>query len=289
LHTFDIRAFEKKKQKEFDHTKYERTRLRLLMTFWMIYVLGFGVIWLCVTGVWLLSLPIKDASIVDIFWGSGFVVVGWAYFLLTDTTSARAWVLMMLVSLWGLRLTAYLAWRNIGTGEDFRYRQWRKEAGADWWWRSYIKVFLLQGVIMWLVSLPLLGAQYTATPARLNGLDVLAIVGWCAGFLFEVVGDYQLARFKSQPQNAGKVLNTGLWRYTRHPNYFGDAVQWWAFYLMALAAGAWWTIISPIIMTVFLRYISGVTLLEKTLQQTKPDYRAYIRRTSPFVPMPPRD
>ncbi len=178
--------------------------------------------------------------------------------------------------------------RNAGKGEDFRYQQWRAAAGAAWWWRSFFKVFLLQGILLWVISAPLLAAQISAQPGRLTWLDFGGAALWLVGFYFEALGDWQLARFKANPANKGRLLDSGLWRYTRHPNYFGDAVQWWGFYLVALAAGGWWTLFSPALMTLLLRRVSGVTMLEKTLKNSKPGYREYVERTNAFLPWFPR-
>lgn len=236
---------------------------------------------------WLVSLVLKNSSIVDIFWGTGFVILAWIVFFLTpDGDPSRKFLLVALVTIWGLRLSIYIFIRNHDKPEDFRYQVWRKQAGKDWWWWSLFKVFLLQGVLMWLISTPIHAAQIHAKP--LIWLDFLAIVIWVIGFFFEAIGDAQLAQFKSNPVNKGKVLDTGVWRYTRHPNYFGDATQWWGFYLIAAAAGAWWTIFSPIIMTFLLMRVSGVTLLEKTLRNEKPGYQEYIKRTNEFFPWLPR-
>jgi steroid 5-alpha reductase family enzyme len=238
---------------------------------------------------WLLSLRLKDASIVDIFWGAGFVVTAWVYFALSPGGfAARKLLLALIVTVWGLRLSIHILLRNAGKGEDFRYQQWRAAAGAAWWWRSFFKVFLLQGVLLWIISAPLLAAQISARPARLTWLDFGGVAFWLVGFYFEALGDWQLARFKANPANKGKLLDSGLWRYTRHPNYFGDAVQWWGFYLIALAAGGWWTIFSPALMTLLLRRVSGVTMLEKTLKNSKPGYREYVERTNAFLPWFPR-
>ncbi len=259
------------------------------MTFLEMYGIAALVILGMMTLLWLISLILKDASIVDIFWGAGFVVSNWVYFALTpDGFPGRKWLISVLVTVWGLRLSLYILYRNWGKGEDFRYRKWREEAGSSWWWRSYLKVFLLQGFLMWIISAPLLAAQRGATPDRITVLDWAAVALWGIGFFFEAVGDLQMARFKANPANKGKVLNTGVWRYTRHPNYFGDATQWWAYYLVAAAAGGFWTILSPIIMTIFLLRVSGVTLLEKTLTVTKPQYQEYIETTSAFIPWFPK-
>jgi len=241
------------------------------------------------TLLWLLSLALKNSSIVDIFWGTGFVIVAWVAFLLAPGGFVlRKLLLSALVTIWGLRLSLHLLVRNGGKPEDFRYQVWRKEAGAAWWWRSFFKVFLTQGVLLWIIAAPLVAAQIAAQPDHLIWLDYVAIPVWLFGFFFEAVGDWQLARFIADPANKGKVLQTGVWRYTRHPNYFGDATQWWAYYLIALAAGGWWTVFSPIIMTTLLLRVSGVTLLEKTLKETKPGYKEYAETTSEFIPWFPR-
>jgi steroid 5-alpha reductase family enzyme len=242
------------------------------------------------TLLWLVSLRIKNASIVDILWGAGFVISGWVYYFLTpEGFAGRKLLLMGMVTIWGLRLSIHIARRNIGKGEDYRYRKWREENGAKWWYLSYVRIFLLQGLLMWVIGLPLLAAQYYPQPNRLIWLDYLGLVLWAIGFYFEAAGDWQLKRFRADLANKGKVLNSGVWRYTRHPNYFGDATQWWAFYLLALATvSGWWTFISPLIMSLFLRYVSGVTLLEKSLKESKPGYAEYMETTNAFIPRFPR-
>jgi steroid 5-alpha reductase family enzyme len=234
---------------------------------------------------WLVSLLLKNSSIVDIFWGAGFVLSAWFYaLLLPGSLSLRQGLFLALVTLWGMRLTLHILIRNWGKPEDFRYQKWREEAGRGWWIRSLFKVFLLQGILMWLISAPLLAAQYHHSQSHLIWLDYVALVIWAIGFFFEAAGDAQLVQFRANPAHKGKLLNTGVWKYTRHPNYFGDAAQWWAFYLFSLAAGAWWTVFSPLLMTFFLVKVSGVALLEKTLAETKPGYREYMQTTSAFIP-----
>jgi len=246
-------------------------------------ILGF------MTVLWLVSLALRNSSIIDIFWGAGFVFSGWVYYALTlDGSPARKLLLMALVTIWGLRLSLYILYRNWRKPEDFRYQKWREEAGQSWWWRSFIKVFLLQGFFMWIISAPLLVAQYPALPPSLGLLDYLGAALWGYGFFFEALGDLQLARFKSNPANKGRLLDKGVWRFTRHPNYFGDATQWWGYYLVALSAGGWWSIFSPVFMTYLLVKVSGVALLEKSLKNAKPGYEEYVRRTSPFIPLPPK-
>ncbi len=259
------------------------------MTFLEVYLIGLGAVLGLMALLWTVSLVLRNSSIVDPFWGTGFVVANWLYFALTpDGFPGRKWLISALVTIWGLRLSLYLLWRNRGKGEDFRYRKWREEAGTRWWWQSFFRVFLLQGLLLWIISAPLLAAQIGPAPAHLTVLDFLAVALWAVGFFFEAAGDLQLARFRSNPANKGKVLDWGVWRYTRHPNYFGDSAQWWAYYPVAAVAGGWWTVFSPIIMTGMLLRVSGVALLERTLTTTKPGYKEYVESTSAFVPWFPR-
>jgi len=255
-----------------------------------VYLAGALLILGCVVCLWLISLHLRDASIIDIFWGSAFVLAFWVYSWLSPNGYApRQWLAGSLVTLWGMRLSLHILLRNRGRGEDFRYRKWRDAAGPGWWWQSLPKVFLLQGLLVWLISAPLLVASHTPVPARLGLLDWLAVPLWLTGFLFEALGDFQLARFRADTNNRGKVLRTGVWKYTRHPNYFGDAVQWWAFYLSSAAvAGGWWTVYSPVLMTFLLVRVSGAALLEETMKSTKPGFREYMESTSAFFPWFPR-
>ena len=235
---------------------------------------------------WLLSLALKNSSIVDIFWGMGFVITFWVGTLLVPgEITTRTILLGVIVTIWGLRLSLYIYQRNHRQPEDFRYATWRKEAGSAWWWRSFFKVFVLQGILLWIISIPLLATQTSsASNSTLSCYDLIAIIIWLTGFAFEAGGDYQLARFKADPANKGKLLTTGFWSVTRHPNYWGDAMQWWAFYLPALISGAWWTIFSPFVMTYLLMKVSGAAMLEKTLKNTKPGYTEYIASTPEFFP-----
>ena len=238
---------------------------------------------------WLVSLALRDASIVDIVWGLGFVLVAWVSFAVADGSSARRWLIVVLTTLWGLRLAAYLAWRNIGNGEDYRYEALRRRYGARFPIVSLYLVFGLQGLLMWIVSLPLQAAQVPDTPSGLVALDLIGIALWCVGMFFETVGDLQLARFKTDPASSGKVMDRGLWQYTRHPNYFGDFCVWWGLYAVALATGdAWWSIAGPLVMSILLLRVSGVTLLERQMAKRRPGYDDYVRRTSAFFPRPPR-
>ena len=244
-----------------------------------------GVIAAMMLTVWLISLVLKDTSIVDLIWGLGFVLVGWTAFLVAESDR---WLLPLLTSIWGLRLSIYLTWRNHGRPEDYRYQAMRKRHGSSFPLVSVLTVFGLQGVVMWVVSLPI-QAGVIGTDSIWHWLLIPGVVLWATGLFFESVGDWQLARHKANPANAGQVLDTGLWRYTRHPNYFGDFVVWWGLYLIAVAnSGAWWTVIGPIVISVFLMRVSGVTLLEKSLKQTKPQYGEYMSRTNAFFPGLPR-
>ncbi|MFN0088363.1 MAG: DUF1295 domain-containing protein [Blastocatellia bacterium] len=238
---------------------------------------------------WLLSLKLRDASIVDIFWGIGFVLIAGTSYLLTDGYPVRRGLLTAMALVWGGRLAIYLAWRNIGKGEDYRYQAMRKRHGDRFPIVSLLTVFALQGVLMWIISLPLQTAQIPAQPDRLTLLDWVGAALWLIGLGFESIGDWQLARFKADPANKGRVMDRGLWAWTRHPNYFGDAVVWWGFFSIAAAAGAWWTVIGPALMTLLLMKVSGVALLEKTLVKTKPEYQEYARRTSAFFPWFPKN
>jgi steroid 5-alpha reductase family enzyme len=240
-------------------------------------------------GLWLISLKLRDASIVDMVWGAGFVVIAWiAYFIGGGVPSRRA-LMVTMVTLWGLRLSAYLSWRNHGKPEDYRYQAMRQKHGDRFPLVSLAQVFMLQAFVMWLVSFPVQVAQAATQPVSLGWLDFLGLAVWAVGLFFEAVGDAQLARFKSNPQNAGKVMDRGLWRYTRHPNYFGDFMVWWGIYFVALSTvTAWWTIFGPALMSFFLMRVSGVPLLEQSLRKKRPDYEAYIQRTNAFFPWRPR-
>lgn len=241
------------------------------------------------TTLWVVSVMIKNVSIVDLFWGLGFVIVNAYYFYASGEFFTRKILILILVSIWGLRLSIYLALRNIGKGEDFRYKEFRKNYGPKrYWWISFFQTFLLQGILMWLISLPLLGANFYTDTNELSVLDYFAIFVWIIGFIFEAGGDYQLASFKKNSANKGKVLNTGLWRYTRHPNYFGDSAIWWAYGLFCIASGSYWPVLGAVVMTLLIIKVSGVALLEKSLKTDKPEYNDYIQKTSAFFPWFPK-
>ncbi|MGD2060529.1 MAG: DUF1295 domain-containing protein [Acidimicrobiia bacterium] len=235
---------------------------------------------------WVVSVVVNDASIVDIIWGFGFVVATWSAFLVADGNTGRGWLVAILVTVWGLRLSGYLAWRNVGKGEDKRYQAMRRKNPDSFWIVSLYKVFGLQAALMWVVAVPPVVTQTSAS--QLYWLDWVGVGLWLVGLFFETVGDIQLARFKANPENKGKVMDRGLWRYTRHPNYFGDFCVWWGIYVIAAAGGSWWTVFSPLVMTALLMRYSGAGLLEKTITKRRPGYQEYIERTNAFFPGPPK-
>jgi steroid 5-alpha reductase family enzyme len=260
----------------------------------MTVALGLQGLLLCLvlmTAAWLASLIRRDASLVDRVWGIGFVSLAWFYLESTGAWSGARWparLLTIMVTLWGLRLSLYLTWRNWAKGEDYRYRAMRAARGKRFWWVSLVTVFWLQALLLWIIAAPLLAAARADLPPARAGVIGFGAGLWLVGFLFESIGDWQLARFKADPRNRGRVMDSGLWRYTRHPNYFGDAMVWWGYFVFAAAHDAWWAVIGPLVMTVLLMKVSGVALLEKTLQETKAEYRDYVRRTSGFFPRAPR-
>ena len=237
---------------------------------------------------WLLSVAVKNASIVDIVWGLGFVAVAWTSFAVGNGDDTRRLVVALMATVWGLRLATHLAVRNIGHGEDYRYRAMRKHWGSKFPIISLFTVFLLQGVLMWIVSLALQLGQVESSPG-FGPIGTMGVFVWVVGLAFEATSDQQLRKFKADPANQGKVLNTGLWRLSRHPNYFGDAVVWWGIAIVAAEAGVGvFGLIGAAVMTFLLVRVSGVALLEKSLKKRKPEYEDYIRRTSAFIPRPPK-
>ena len=235
---------------------------------------------------WLASLRRDDVSIVDSLWSLMFLLAAGVYAAMAEPVGPRATLVLVLVGVWALRLSAYITWRNHGEPEDYRYQEIRRNNEPGFRYKSFYIVFGLQALLAWIISLPLVAA--ISGPADLGWLDLAGVLLWAIGVFFETVGDYQLARFKADPNNRGNVLDSGLWRYTRHPNYFGNFTLWWGFFLLAVAAGAPWTIVSPILMSLLLLKVSGVALLEKDIGERRPAYAAYIRRTNAFFPGPPR-
>jgi len=279
----------------------------ILVNFFHAAAVVFGLL----TLLWAISVAVKDASLVDVFWGFGFLCVGASCLYLADPKTPYLWLLGLLPVIWGARLTLYLAKRNLGHGEDKRYVAMRKRSElseAGWRLRSLFSIYWGQGLLIMIVSAPVWVGMATVklgtyidgdvTVTYGKGIGILAVLGtllWLIGFLFEAVGDWQLSRFMKKnkhydgPQEDKPVLNTGLWRYTRHPNYFGNACMWWGIWLVACEAPwGWATIFAPIIMTYLLTNVSGKDLLERDMKKRK-NYQTYIKRTSGFFPLPPKD
>jgi len=236
---------------------------------------------------WLVSLPARDASLADLVWGLAFVAIAWGTYLAGPGGSAPL-LCACLVTVWGVRLSAYLTRRNLGHGEDRRYQAMRAKAPQTFWLRSLAVVFLLQGAIAWAVSLPV--QSLAAFPdGAVGAVSWIGVGVFTLGLGFEAIGDAQLAAFKRDPSTKGLVMDRGLWRYTRHPNYFGDAVVWWGLWLVAVGSGgALWTLVGPALMTFMLVRVSGVAMLESDIARRRPGYVDYVRRTSAFLPRPPR-
>jgi steroid 5-alpha reductase family enzyme len=252
-----------------------------------ILLVSAGALLAYVLALWLLSLPLRDVSIVDPGWGMGFVLVAWIAFAIGDGCRGRRLLLAVLVSVWGVRLAGYLIARKLShPGEDERYGRIRRHYSDRFALVSLAIVFLLQGLLMWVIALPVQSAA--PEPDRLGAIDAVGGALWAVGLFFEAIGDWQLQRFKRDPANAGAVMDRGLWRYTRHPNYFGDFLVWWGIYVIAASTGdAWWTVISPLVMSTLLIGVSGKKLLEDHLRK-RPAYEEYVTRTSGFFPLPPR-
>lgn len=241
------------------------------------------------TLVWAWSVWRRDASVIDAWWSVAFLTAAAIYARAGGPLDARKLLLLTLIALWAMRLSLYLAWRNQGEPEDRRYTAMRAGHGGRFWWRSLFTVFWLQAVLAAVISIPHLLVLGSPAGPPLGWLDAVGAGLWLVGFFFEAVGDAQLAAFKAEPSNRGRVLDTGVWRWTRHPNYFGEACLWWGFAVIALALpGGWWGLPSVALMTFLLLRVSGVTLLEKDITERRPAYRDYIERTSSFLPWFPR-
>lgn len=237
-----------------------------------------------------IALVKKDNSIADIAWGLGFVLVAGVTLARGAGPSARSVLASSFVFIWGTRLALYILLRNRKRGEDPRYAAWRAKWGRSFVVRSYLQVFLLQGLFLLAISYSviLINTLVSASPHPLGLLDLAGTVVWVVGFLFEAVGDAQLSRFKRDPGNRGKIMNKGLWRYTRHPNYFGESLMWWGIFLLALSLPYGWSaVVSPVLITFLLVRVSGIPLLEKKYAGNA-EFQAYSRRTSAFVPWIPK-
>lgn len=257
----------------------------------LLTVLGWNLV--AVTGMmlcgWLISLIYKNVTVVDSLWGLGFVLVAWITYGLAEGYGGRQILIVVLATAWGLRLSLHLSWRNWGKGEDPRYADWRRASGNRFRLISLFKVFLLQALFLWVIALTLQYAQISPAPAHFTWLDFLGTGMWMVGFVFESVSDWQLERFKADPANKGKVMDRGLWAYSRHPNYFGECLIWWGIFLITLSTPeSWWTVVSPLVITAVLLKMTGIPLMEKTIVHKRPAYRDYIRRTPAFFPWFPK-
>lgn len=244
-------------------------------------LLGYMSLWFVV------SIIQKRNDVADVAWGLGFVLLAWAGFFLAGDSGIRGLIVCALVSIWGVRLASHIHARHQGKPEDYRYLTWRNEWGKWFYPRSYVQIYLLQGFLLFLVALPIL-VIHDSGASPLGVLDYLGISVWLAGFFFEVVGDAQLARFIKNPESKGKIMQSGLWAYTRHPNYFGEVTLWWGIWIMALSSThGWLAIIGPLTITFLILKVSGVPMLEKKMEEN-PDFAEYKRRVSMFFPLPPR-
>jgi steroid 5-alpha reductase family enzyme len=237
-------------------------------------------------GAWLVSLITRNVGIVDVFWGLAIAGAGVTWVVLSPADASRGTLAATLAVVWALRLGGHILWRGWGRPEDRRYREIRARNEPGFTVTSVYLVFGLQAVLAWLVAFPLLGTATSTAPLGL--LDYAGLALWTVGFLFEAVADAQLAAFQRRDDAGRGVMSTGLWRYSRHPNYFGEFVLWWGVWLMAAGGGAWWTFFGPALLTFFLLKVSGVALTEKDIAGRRPEYQDYIRRTSAFFPAPPR-
>ena len=247
------------------------------------YLILACILFLFVNGWFIISLITKRNDVADIAWGLGFILLTWSSFLIADIKGTRSLITAMLVSVWGIRLAWHIHSRNKGKGEDYRYLAWRNEWGKWFLLRSYFQVFILQGIFLFIIILPVLFINKSEdTP--IIWLDILGIIIWMIGFYFEAVGDAQLIRFKNNPNNQGKLLQEGLWSLTRHPNYFGEVVQWWGIGFIALAVqGGWMGLIGPLTITYLILKVSGIPMLEKNMQ-SHPDFKNYKEKTNAFFP-----
>nr|WP_038051101.1 DUF1295 domain-containing protein [Thioalkalivibrio sp. ALJ1] len=256
------------------------------MAGWAVFLAGLGAALALMTGVWAASVVRHDASLVDRYWGLGFVLVTLVWWGLAGWPLKGLWIVVP-VFLWGLRLSAFITWRNWGHGEDGRYTDMRAgRRDTAFAARSLVTIFWLQGALVAVIGLPILAV------IKADGLwwplAVAGLLAWGVGLWFEAVADAQMARFRRDPGNRGQVMDRGLWRYSRHPNYFGEIVVWVGFGLLALAAGGWWAVPSAVLMILLILRVSGVTLLERRLHESRPGYADYVRRTNTLIPGPPR-
>jgi steroid 5-alpha reductase family enzyme len=255
------------------------------MNFWL-YCLGLAAMLTVATTTWVVSVMKRDVSIVDGVWGPMFVFAAVVYATGTDHSTGRTAFILALVALWALRLSGHIIWRNWGEPEDRRYRDIREKYEPHFALKSLGIIFWFQAGLAWIISMPLW--QALTVRVEVGAFDVLAVTAWAVGMTFESIADWQLAQFKANPDNQGKVMDRGLWRYTRHPNYFGECLIWWGFYLFAVQTGGWWTAAGPLLLNYLLLKFSGVPLVEHTIVERRPAYREYVARTNAFIPGPPK-
>jgi steroid 5-alpha reductase family enzyme len=252
-----------------------------------IFLLEFGIVIVYMNAWFLIAIRQRRNDVADVAWGFGFLLVAVTSLLLNLPAAGRPALITMLVAIWAIRLSTHIQLRHRGKPEDFRYREWREAWGKTFYSRTYLQVFLLQGVLLFLISTPIIYINSSANPP-LGYIDGVGVLIWITGFLFEAIGDYQLMRFAQTPRNKGRIIGSGLWRYTRHPNYFGEVLLWWGVFLIALSVpGAWLTVIGPATITFLILKVSGISMLEAKYRGN-PEYEEYQRRTSAFFPLPPR-
>jgi steroid 5-alpha reductase family enzyme len=251
---------------------------------WLIYLDGLLVILVIAVLTWLLSLRLRDVSIVDSAWSLMFLGAAVVYLLNAGNLELRNTLILIMVGIWAIRLSVHLTWRNWGEPEDKRYQEIREKYSPNFGIKSLFIIFLFQAVLAWIITMPLYASL--TLPGTSLPLDIVGVALWLAGLSFESLADWQLARFKANPDNQGKVMDKGLWRYSRHPNYFGECLIWWGFYLLAVSSGGWWTIVAPLLITWLLLKFSGVVMLEQTIVNRRPAYADYIKRTNAFIPGP---
>jgi cyclopropane-fatty-acyl-phospholipid synthase len=260
-------------------------------SFWTVFLPNLAAVSALMTAGWLFSVARRNVTVVDTLWGLGFVCIAWMTVMRAAGFGGRAWLLVLMTTAWGLRLSYHLYRRNKGQGEDPRYGSWRARADHNFWWVSLFKVFLLQALVLWLIALALQVGITSPVPSHWTAWDLFGFTVWLTGMTLEITADRQMARFKADPGNRGRILERGLWAWSRHPNYFGEILIWWGIFFVAAAVpGGWWTMISPILLTYVLVRLTGVALTEKMMRSTRPDYAAYQRRTSsliPWFPTPP--
>lgn len=251
-----------------------------------IYLLLGFVLLVYVCSVFVLSVFLKRNDIADVAWGLGFCLISWFSFNLSDF-SWVSFVVNLLVSFWGLRLSYHILLRNWGKPEDFRYLNWRRQ-WKNFYVRSFLQVFLLQGLFLYIIALPIIFIN-TNGPHNFSGLFYVGIFIWLTGFLFESIADYQLKKFKSNSSNKGKIITSGLWKFSRHPNYFGEVVLWWGIFMITLSVeNGLYTIVGPLLITYLIVFVSGVPMLEEKYKNNA-DFIAYKKRTSAFIPLPPKN